>query len=159
MLITIFQQRLYLMIFFFQAVMNILGPLLLLAFAGQVKAWWAQPTGYGGGHAQASAHASATAHASGYGATHSAGYGASTHSSGYGGGHAAAAGQQGGNYSPPGYGYGSYTKPVDCVVSAWGAWSQPDASGYSSRFRQVKTTPTNGGRSCPVLVETKLGKS
>lgn len=53
--------------------------------------------------------------------------------------------------------------PVDCVVSAWGAWSDPAwlacADGMQSRSivrtRTIVTQPANGGAACPSLVETQ----
>jgi hypothetical protein len=53
--------------------------------------------------------------------------------------------------------------PVDCVVSEWGAWSDPAwmacADGMQSRSivrtRTVLTQPANGGSACPSLVETQ----
>jgi hypothetical protein len=53
--------------------------------------------------------------------------------------------------------------PVDCVVSAWGAWSDPAwlacADGMQSRSvvrtRTIVTQPVNGGAACPSLVETQ----
>lgn len=53
--------------------------------------------------------------------------------------------------------------PVDCVVSAWGAWSDPPwlacADGMQSRTivrtRTIVTQPANGGTACPSLVETQ----
>lgn len=52
--------------------------------------------------------------------------------------------------------------PVDCVVSEWGAWSDPPwldcADGMQSRSRvrtrTILTQPANGGATCPLLVET-----
>jgi hypothetical protein len=53
--------------------------------------------------------------------------------------------------------------PVDCVVSEWGAWSDPTwlacADGMQSRSivrtRTITTQPANGGAACPSLVETQ----
>lgn len=53
--------------------------------------------------------------------------------------------------------------PVDCVVSEWGAWSDPPwlacADGMQSRSivhtRTIVTQPANGGAACPLLVETQ----
>ena len=53
--------------------------------------------------------------------------------------------------------------PVDCVVSAWSAWSDPAwlacADGMQSRSivrtRTIVTQPANGGAACPSLVETQ----
>lgn len=53
--------------------------------------------------------------------------------------------------------------PVDCVVSEWGAWSDPAwlacADGMQSRSivrtRTIATQPANGGAACPSLVETQ----
>jgi hypothetical protein len=53
--------------------------------------------------------------------------------------------------------------PVNCVVSEWGAWSNPAwlacADGMQSRSivrtRTVVTQPANGGAACPSLVETQ----
>lgn len=53
--------------------------------------------------------------------------------------------------------------PVDCVVSEWGAWSDPTwlacADGMQSRSivrtRTIVTQPANGGAACPSLVETQ----
>jgi hypothetical protein len=53
--------------------------------------------------------------------------------------------------------------PVDCVVSAWSAWSDPAwlacADGMQSRSivrtRTIVTQPLNGGAACPSLVETQ----
>lgn len=53
--------------------------------------------------------------------------------------------------------------PVDCVVSEWGAWSDPAwlacADGMQSRSivrtRTIVTQPANGGAACPSLVETQ----
>jgi hypothetical protein len=53
--------------------------------------------------------------------------------------------------------------PVDCVVSEWGAWSDPAwlacADGMQSRTifraRTIVTQPANGGVACPSLVETQ----
>lgn len=53
--------------------------------------------------------------------------------------------------------------PVDCVVSAWGPWSDPPwlacASGQQTRAlvrtRTIVTQPANGGAACPELVETR----
>lgn len=52
---------------------------------------------------------------------------------------------------------------VDCVVSEWGAWSDPPwlacADGMQSRSivrtRTILTQPANGGAACPSLVETQ----
>lgn len=52
---------------------------------------------------------------------------------------------------------------VDCVVSEWGAWSDPPwldcAEGTQSRSivrtRTIVTQPANGGAACPSLVETQ----
>lgn len=46
--------------------------------------------------------------------------------------------------------------PVDCVVSAFGAWKTCDADcgpGKQTRTRTVTTTPKNGGKACPGLEE------
>jgi hypothetical protein len=53
--------------------------------------------------------------------------------------------------------------PVDCVVSEWGAWSDPPwlacADGMQSRSivrtRTIVTQPANGGAACPSLVESQ----
>lgn len=53
--------------------------------------------------------------------------------------------------------------PVNCVVSEWGAWSDPPwlacADGFQSRSivrtRTIVTQPANGGTACPLLVETQ----
>jgi hypothetical protein len=53
--------------------------------------------------------------------------------------------------------------PIDCVVSAWGAWSDPPwlacVDGMQSRTivrtRTIVTQPANGGTACPSLVETQ----
>jgi hypothetical protein len=53
--------------------------------------------------------------------------------------------------------------PVDCVVSAWSAWSDPAwlacVDGMQSRSivrtRTIVTQPANGGAACPSLVETQ----
>lgn len=52
-------------------------------------------------------------------------------------------------------------QPVNCVVSAWGAWSDPewlDCNGGMQtralvRTRTIVTQPANGGTACPALVE------
>ena len=51
--------------------------------------------------------------------------------------------------------------PVDCVVSAWSAWSYTTwvVSGNvetrtGTRTRTVTTQPVNGGTACPALIET-----
>jgi len=47
--------------------------------------------------------------------------------------------------------------PVDCVVSAWGLFSDCDAScgtGSQTRTRTVTQLPAHGGASCPALSET-----
>jgi hypothetical protein len=53
--------------------------------------------------------------------------------------------------------------PVDCVVSEWGAWSDPAwlacVDGMQSRSivrtRTIVTQPANGGADCPSLVEAQ----
>jgi hypothetical protein len=53
--------------------------------------------------------------------------------------------------------------PVNCVVSEWGAWSDPAwlacVDGMQSRSivrtRTILTQPANGGAACPSLVETQ----
>jgi hypothetical protein len=53
--------------------------------------------------------------------------------------------------------------PVNCVVSAWGAWSDPAWSACSggqqtrtlTRSRTVVTQPSNGGTACPALTEPR----
>lgn len=53
--------------------------------------------------------------------------------------------------------------PVDCVVSEWGAWSDPlwldCVDGMQSRSvvrtRTILTQPANGGAACPSLVEAQ----
>lgn len=53
-------------------------------------------------------------------------------------------------------------QPVNCVVSAWSAWSDPewlDCNGGTQtralvRTRTIVTQPANGGTACPSLVET-----
>lgn len=53
--------------------------------------------------------------------------------------------------------------PIDCVVSAWGSWSDPPwlacVDGMQSRSivrtRTIVTQPANGGTACPSLVETQ----
>lgn len=54
-------------------------------------------------------------------------------------------------------GAGTTTEPVasvDCVVSAWSAWSACSADGLQSRTQSVLTSPSGGGLACPALVET-----
>ncbi|CDJ47042.1 thrombospondin type 1 domain-containing protein, putative [Eimeria brunetti] len=49
--------------------------------------------------------------------------------------------------------------PVDCQVTAWGAWSSCTATcggGQQQRQRSVVRQPANGGRECPVLTETQV---
>lgn len=43
--------------------------------------------------------------------------------------------------------------PVNCVVSAWGAWSDCQIDGFKTRTRTVITAASNGGTYCPVLYE------
>lgn len=45
-------------------------------------------------------------------------------------------------------------EPVDCVVSAWSAWSAC-ANGSQTRTRTVVTQPANGGAACPALSESQ----
>lgn len=53
--------------------------------------------------------------------------------------------------------------PVDCVVSDWGAWSDPAwlacTGGQQTRalvhYRTIVTQPAHGGAACPSLVETR----
>ena len=48
--------------------------------------------------------------------------------------------------------------PIDCVVSAWSAWSKCDedcGGGFQTRSRKVTTLPSHGGAKCPVLEETQ----
>ena len=44
--------------------------------------------------------------------------------------------------------------PVNCVVSAWSAWSDC-VNGSQSRTRTVITPASNGGTACPILNETQ----
>ncbi len=46
------------------------------------------------------------------------------------------------------------TGTVDCVVSAWSAWS-PCCSGTQTRTRTVVTPDSSGGAACPPLSETR----
>lgn len=49
--------------------------------------------------------------------------------------------------------------PVDCQVTAWGAWSSCTTTcggGQQQRQRSVVRQPANGGRECPVLTETQV---
>lgn len=48
--------------------------------------------------------------------------------------------------------------PVDCVVSAWSAWSgcsKPCGGGEQTRTRTITTYPMFGGTACPNLTETQ----
>ena len=47
---------------------------------------------------------------------------------------------------------------LDCIVSEWSVWSNPDDRGVSIRTRTVLRQPIGGGKECPDLEETKLGK-
>ncbi len=41
---------------------------------------------------------------------------------------------------------------VDCMVGAWGGWSQCDAAtGRRERTRPIVTPPSSDGRACPAL--------
>ena len=45
-------------------------------------------------------------------------------------------------------------KPVDCVMSSWGTWSQCDKpcnGGKQKRTRDILNRPTNNGAKCPEL--------
>lgn len=56
-----------------------------------------------------------------------------------------------------GGGGGNVGAPVDCVVSAWSAWSpcsKPCGGGTRTRTRTVETAAANGGQPCPTLTES-----
>ncbi|KAJ9584772.1 hypothetical protein L9F63_020883, partial [Diploptera punctata] len=47
---------------------------------------------------------------------------------------------------------------VDCVVSAWGPWSECDVecgTGMMTRSRTVEKQPENGGKHCPSLIQKR----
>lgn len=54
--------------------------------------------------------------------------------------------------------------PVNCVVSAWGAWNDPAWSACANgqqtrtltRSRTITTQPANGGIACPALTESSV---
>ncbi|KAF8819960.1 sushi domain (scr repeat) domain-containing protein, partial [Cardiosporidium cionae] len=50
---------------------------------------------------------------------------------------------------------------VDCVVSSWSAWSACSVScngpGVQTRTRSVNSPPSQGGKSCPSLLENQSG--
>ncbi|XP_053686260.1 somatomedin-B and thrombospondin type-1 domain-containing protein-like [Sabethes cyaneus] len=52
----------------------------------------------------------------------------------------------------------AYCGVIDCVVSAWGPWSECDAlcgSGTSTRNRTIRQPSHNGGKHCPSLVQKR----
>jgi len=51
-----------------------------------------------------------------------------------------------------------YNRPIDCKVSAWGAWStctEKCGGGTQTRSRDIKTEPKYKGKSCPSLEQTQ----
>lgn len=66
---------------------------------------------------------------------------------------------------PNRYGTATYTAqaPVNCVVSAWSAWTGGEWSACTNgsqtrqetRTRTIVTQPANGGTACPALTETR----
>lgn len=52
----------------------------------------------------------------------------------------------------------SYVTVIDCTVSEWGVWNECDVScgtGIMSRTRTILSTPENGGKHCPSLVQKR----
>lgn len=51
-----------------------------------------------------------------------------------------------------------YSVPIDCVVSEWSAWTQPDEGGNVESFRTIRVKPLNNGMKCPDLWQKKKGE-
>ena len=47
--------------------------------------------------------------------------------------------------------------PLPCIVSDWSAWTKPDSTGTSYRYRKMERPPLNGGKVCPELIQMKKG--
>ena len=55
--------------------------------------------------------------------------------------------------------YLSFTVALDCIVGDWGPWSQPNVYGVCDRKRPIIRYPTNNGKDCPPLKQTKIGEN